>query len=840
MSWYRTGTINLTKGSADVTGVGTAFLSEVRVFDILLVAGALYEIKRVPSDTALTLMDAYQGASVSGTAYAVIRNMTNASNLELMKKIEEFLSGRQKSLDEFTNWLNGEMNGGAASDGKYPLTDRYGVTQQIKSPAQLIGELDAVRTSGDTTNSSLKQALTDAETRLKNIGDQQTWADQILGYKNDAATSAANAKTSETNAATSLSNAKTSENNAKTSETNAKASENAAAASRDAAAKSLADAQTARDQAKAAAAASTGNLTEMGGIDLSSGQYPAIPEHSSFWKVTVAGTVNGVDYGVGDTLVYSLNLSEFYKIDSTESVTSVNGKKGIVTVTLNELGGAPLASPKLTGTPSAPTVVDGSDRTDLLATTKFVQMAMQLLGLGTTVGVTKDDFNASLPTGIYRSTTAAVNGPITNVAMNWLNLRWNDGGGAQLVFGTSSNKDVGKMYWRTQAAGTWTEWRETAMIDSPAFKGKPTVPTAAAGDNSGQAASTAYVQTAIAGKLDKTGGSLTGDVRSSGSVTLANGSDDAPNLSWEGKTYRTWVDLFNSSLRIYADKNDNTIFNVASYDLAAKQAYIFDQKVWHAGNFAPGNAATKNIAVAQSLYGGVAYVNTDGVMEVGPYIDFHTASNDGADYQARLSADNSGLYITPANGAGVGKVWTTATLNPPRTYTTIDTTRMFLQSNNPGPIAGIANGSGDDLVAATIYTDNQYASAVMSFYRNNGVNGFATYFGIDTDNQLKVGGRSMGANAYPIWHDGMDWMSRIRNGIAAMGAGEIGTYGLFVVGGGGGTSPGTLVAGSNLRWASAGTYNPSLVPTGTWRIMSWITNADGSGTDSTALCLRVS
>ena len=46
---------------------------------------------------------------------------------------------------------------------------------------------------------------------------------------------------------------------------------------------------------------------------------------------------------------------------------------------------------------------------------------------------------------------------------------------------------------------------------------------------------------------------------------------------------------------------------------------------------------------------------------------------------------------------------------------------------------------------------NSAASAVMLFHRK-GI--FGAYFGLDTDNQFKVGGLSMGANAYTVWHSG--------------------------------------------------------------------------------------
>jgi phage-related tail fiber protein len=94
----------------------------------------------------------------------------------------------------------------------------------------------------------------------------------------------------------------------------------------------------ARDQAVQAAATAAGGLVDMGGVSLAGGTYPTKPTASSFWKVTAGGTVGGVEYGVGDTLVYSLQLDEFYKIDSTESVTSVNGKKGVISLGYAEVG----------------------------------------------------------------------------------------------------------------------------------------------------------------------------------------------------------------------------------------------------------------------------------------------------------------------------------------------------------------------------------------------------------------------------------------------------------------------------------------------------------------------
>lgn len=69
-------------------------------------------------------------------------------------------------------------------------------------------------------------------------------------------------------------------------------------------------------------------------------------------------------------------------------------------------------------------------------------------------------------------------------------------------------------------------------------------------------------------------------------------------------------------------------------------------------------------------------------------------------------------------------------------------------SGGSGPIANISSGTGamefhNDGVAA--------ASAVVMFNRQGS---FSAYLGLDTDNQFKVGGWSMGNNSYVLWHAG--------------------------------------------------------------------------------------
>jgi hypothetical protein len=124
-------------------------------------------------------------------------------------------------------------------------------------------------------------------------------------------------------------------------------------------------------------------------------------------------------------------------ITAAGGVTSFNTRTGAISLVLTDVtnvGGAPIASPALTGTPTAPTATLGTSTTQL-ATTAFVAAALA-------TGVTS--FNS-------RSGVVILSGP-----------------------------DI------TGAGG--------ALLASPALTGTPTAPTATAGTSTTQLATTAFVQ----------------------------------------------------------------------------------------------------------------------------------------------------------------------------------------------------------------------------------------------------------------------------------------------------------------------------------------------------------
>lgn len=73
MSWYRTGTVSVTNGSAVVTGAGTSFIAGVAIGESFNGPdGKLYEIQSVDSNLQITLASPYLGATAAAQLYVVI------------------------------------------------------------------------------------------------------------------------------------------------------------------------------------------------------------------------------------------------------------------------------------------------------------------------------------------------------------------------------------------------------------------------------------------------------------------------------------------------------------------------------------------------------------------------------------------------------------------------------------------------------------------------------------------------------------------------------------------------------------------------------------------------
>lgn len=135
MSWYKTGTVNVTNGSNIVAGVGTQWanqLSGVSAGRMLLLQSSnqieIYEIASVQSDTQLTLADNYGGNTAKGITYKIPTSPT-ISIEQFALEISSSLSYYQKQLDGWQKILTGT--------GDIELTAPDGRVVTIKSQKAL-------------------------------------------------------------------------------------------------------------------------------------------------------------------------------------------------------------------------------------------------------------------------------------------------------------------------------------------------------------------------------------------------------------------------------------------------------------------------------------------------------------------------------------------------------------------------------------------------------------------------------------------------------------------------------------------------------------------------------
>lgn len=134
-TWYRTGTVAVTNGSADVVGTSTLWLSQASVGDIFIGPDlALYEITVVTDDTNISIKKldgtaAYNGATLSAQDYAIIRNFTSTLPAQLAASLAALMASYHVTLDELVAWLSGT--------GTVTLHDAVGNAYDVMTPRQL-------------------------------------------------------------------------------------------------------------------------------------------------------------------------------------------------------------------------------------------------------------------------------------------------------------------------------------------------------------------------------------------------------------------------------------------------------------------------------------------------------------------------------------------------------------------------------------------------------------------------------------------------------------------------------------------------------------------------------
>lgn len=107
--WYSTGTVNVTQGSTNITGVGTNWINAgLKKGDIFTIdKSRLYQITAVNNNTSITLQEAYQGATGTAQVYFVIRNFTATMQAEIAAQVAELVNKYESYIDTELKQITG-------------------------------------------------------------------------------------------------------------------------------------------------------------------------------------------------------------------------------------------------------------------------------------------------------------------------------------------------------------------------------------------------------------------------------------------------------------------------------------------------------------------------------------------------------------------------------------------------------------------------------------------------------------------------------------------------------------------------------------------------------------
>ena len=247
------------------------------------------------------------------------------------------------------------------------------------------------------------------------------------------------------------------------------------------------------------------------------------------FTLTPADTSTFATTSYVDTQVANLVDSAPASLDTlNELAAALNDDDNFATTVNDSIAlKAPLASPALTGTPTAPTAATSTNTTQL-ATTAFVQS--EISGLG----------NANLNSFSVTSNSASGGGSLAynnaNGVFTYTPPALFDGAFASLTSKPTTLSGYGIT--------------DAAPLASPSFSGVPTAPTAAGSTNTTQVATTAFVQSEIAGFSAGANVSVSGNAPSSPSAGDLWFDDDALVLYvyYADGTSNQWVQTNPSSL----------------------------------------------------------------------------------------------------------------------------------------------------------------------------------------------------------------------------------------------------------------------------------------------------
>jgi hypothetical protein len=210
--------------------------------------------------------------------------------------------------------------------------------------------------------------------------------------------------------------------------------------------------------------------------------------------VTYSGTLPAMDgTAAAGTAVTVSRSDHIHPTDTSRyAATNPSGYQTASQVTTALAPYAPLASPALTGSPTAPTVSPGTDNSTKVATTAFVQSAVAAVSSGVTTITAGNGLTGGGSGAVTLAASYSVSAPVmdgTATAGVAITLARTDHVHPTDTTRYASSNPSGYQ----TAANVTTSLAPYAPLASPTFTGAPAAPTASANDNTTKLATTAYV-----------------------------------------------------------------------------------------------------------------------------------------------------------------------------------------------------------------------------------------------------------------------------------------------------------------------------------------------------------
>ena len=254
----------------------------------------------------------------------------------------------------------------------------------------------------------------------------------------------------------------------------------------------------------ASTASGTGGIS----YDSATGQFTFTPADTASFATT----------SYVDTEIANLVNSAPTSLDTLDELAAaLNDDANFASTVTNSIATkAPLASPALTGTPTAPTASSGTNTTQI-ATTAYVQSELSGLGNASLNSFSVSTGSASgggslaynNTNGVFTFAPADLSNVLTSYtetdpvvgAINGIVKADGNGNISAAVAGTDYSTFDGAFSSLTSKPTTISGYGITDAVPlaSPAFTGTPTAPTASSGTNTTQLATTAFVQSAVTG-----------------------------------------------------------------------------------------------------------------------------------------------------------------------------------------------------------------------------------------------------------------------------------------------------------------------------------------------------